>query len=706
VLNFVSDENLSYIRESGAVRVFSTLSSMNHPPLQQICSKGIYLLSLTESRRALLAERSTFLQSVFEMVKCQSQRTRLNVGSTVCNLIACPNTTTVMINSGALGVLKIIATIDNQDLREAVVRVILTLSQTPSLVARMSAEPVVPILVMVMNQDVKFVYECAIMAMSAISRKAEFAKMMIETGLDAFVATVLSGKVRTAAVSGQILRAIANTVMPAEDVVVSRDVASLLQKYMHSAVIRQATGSATLVLTVKILFTMGLVDQDSELLVVRILNAYSMGTEGGDKALLVREGAFEMLNQLLADFERNKYVSSAIYCAALECIHNLVQEKNLHEDLVAQGVLDILGRICLVSKKPTFGRGSDDSPETTGASFSSDASSFLPSLAGRPNTGSSNVTGATGSNSSTDRPPVVGNSWGGSGGGGSSSSGGGGGVGDSGSNKSDADTKTSSSMLAHKNTAHSVVKQANVRGRDEDALKEATLLYITPNEVEYVVRTLSMLSTTPKCCLPMVNAGVMQIFKSVLHGCTSDVARFSLALCLANMSHVKNCRAALVEVGAHEMMIALAISSKPDAREKCVLGLGYLSELTKLKKGLASALLILSMSQEDEEMDFKTDAESLDAKVQQDEPGNAKQLSTLELKKRAQNTKLATLIKEAVQDKKRFSQFFETLQEHSREGDTMDQQLVDSDTNLRISREHQAAIDEQWAAVMVQNVCV
>jgi hypothetical protein len=114
VLNFVSDENLSYIRESGAVRVFSTLSSMNHPPLQQICSKGIYLLSLTESRRALLAERSAFLQSVFEMVKCQSQRTRLNVGSTVCNLIACPNTTTMMINSGALGVLKIIATIDNQ----------------------------------------------------------------------------------------------------------------------------------------------------------------------------------------------------------------------------------------------------------------------------------------------------------------------------------------------------------------------------------------------------------------------------------------------------------------------------------------------------------------------------------------------------------------------------------------------------------------
>jgi hypothetical protein len=569
------------------------------------------------------------------------------------------------------------------------VRVILTLSQTPSLVARMSAEPVVPILVMVMNQDVKFVYECAIMAMSAISRKPDFAKMMIETGLDAFVATVLSGKVRTAAVAGQILRAIANTVSPGDDVVLSRDLASALQKYMHSAVIRQATGSATLVLTVKILFTMGLVDQDSALLVMRILNAYSRGTEGGDKALLMREGAFEMLNQLLTEFERGKYVSSALFCSALECIHNLVQEKKLHEDLVAQGVLDILSRICLVSKKPAFGRGVDDSPETTGASFTSDASSsFLPSLPGRPNTGSSTATGASGS-----RPQPSSNSWVG----GSIGGGGGDKTNNSNSPKNDAG---SAILLAHKNTAHSVVKQADVRGRDEESIKEATLLHVTTKEVEYVVRTLSMLSTTPSCCLPMVNAGVLHIFKSLLHGCTSDVARYSLALCLANMSHVKNCRAALVEVGAHEMMIALAISSKPDAREKCVLGLGYLSELTKLKKGLASALLILSMSQEDEEMDFKTDAESLDAKVQQDEPGHTKQLSVLEQKKRAQNTKLATLIKEAVQDKKRFSQFFETLQEHSKEGDTMHQQPADSDSNLRISSEHQAAIDEQWTAVM------
>ena len=32
-----------------------------------------------------------------------------------------------------------------------------------------------------------------------------------------------------------------------------------------------------------------------------------------------------MLNQLLTEFERGKYVSSALFCSALECIHNLVQ---------------------------------------------------------------------------------------------------------------------------------------------------------------------------------------------------------------------------------------------------------------------------------------------------------------------------------------------------------------------------------------------
>ncbi len=43
----------------------------------------------------------------------------------------------------------------------------------------MAQEPVVPILVMVMNQDVKFTYECAVMAMSALSRLPAFARMMI-----------------------------------------------------------------------------------------------------------------------------------------------------------------------------------------------------------------------------------------------------------------------------------------------------------------------------------------------------------------------------------------------------------------------------------------------------------------------------------------------------------------------------------------------
>jgi hypothetical protein len=188
----------------------------------------------------------------------------------------------------------------------------------------------------------------------------------------------------------------------------------------------------------------------------------------------------------------------------------------------------------------SYGCAENDSPETTGASFGSDASIafFLPSLSSKS---------ATTFSSSPSKPPAAAkNIWGGGG-------------------EEAAKSKTEGSgavLLAHKNPMAAVVKQADIRKGDDAVLNAATIIQVTVREVEYIVRTLSMLSTTPSCCLPMVQSGVLHIFKSLLHGCNSDLARYSLALCLANMSHVKNCRAALVEVGAHEMMIALAISSK------------------------------------------------------------------------------------------------------------------------------------------------
>lgn len=50
LLNLVTDDNLHAMETSGAVRVFATLSMRPNPALQQICSKGFYLLTLNVQR--------------------------------------------------------------------------------------------------------------------------------------------------------------------------------------------------------------------------------------------------------------------------------------------------------------------------------------------------------------------------------------------------------------------------------------------------------------------------------------------------------------------------------------------------------------------------------------------------------------------------------------------------------------------------------
>eukprot|EP01035_Chromulina_nebulosa_P026197 gene26197-34271_t len=123
LLNLITDDNLPTIRESGAVRVFATLSSLHNPPVQFICAKGFYLLSITASRREELVQRRTILQSLFNMVKCQSTRIRVQVGITICNLLACSAT-------------------NKAELREATARVIINMAMDPSLHKALLREPI------------------------------------------------------------------------------------------------------------------------------------------------------------------------------------------------------------------------------------------------------------------------------------------------------------------------------------------------------------------------------------------------------------------------------------------------------------------------------------------------------------------------------------------------------------------------------------
>jgi len=196
LLNLVTDANLDEMERSGAVRVFAALSVLPHQRLQQICSKGFYLLTLNLRRRVALISSVPVLQALYNMVKCRSSRTRIRIGTAVCNLLSCPETNRAAIAAGALSVVKIIATMDFEELREATARVVINLAQDESLHRLLLRQPIVEILVLILQHSTAYTFECTMMAMSCLSQTQAFKPALVsDGGITALIATIITGKV-------------------------------------------------------------------------------------------------------------------------------------------------------------------------------------------------------------------------------------------------------------------------------------------------------------------------------------------------------------------------------------------------------------------------------------------------------------------------------------------------------------------------------
>eukprot|EP01038_Epipyxis_sp_PR26KG_P006972 gene6972-9532_t len=211
LLNLITDDNIAEIHNSSAVRVFSTLSSLDYPPIQRICSKGFYLLSLNQLRRAELVFSKTILSSVYNMIKCSSGRIKIKIGIAVCNLLSCPQSNKAAIRGGAFSIMKIIATMDFEELRETTARVIINLSQDISLQETLLKEPIVQILVLILQQSNggDYTFECAIFALSCLSQSIKFRLSLINNGcIPALMSVIFTGKVISPVIAEEILRCI------------------------------------------------------------------------------------------------------------------------------------------------------------------------------------------------------------------------------------------------------------------------------------------------------------------------------------------------------------------------------------------------------------------------------------------------------------------------------------------------------------------
>jgi len=141
LLNLTRQHNHKALEKDGSIRVFATLSGQTCSDTQHTCARGFLMISSILSMRGDIIQRRTVVQALYSLLKSEAAQTRIMAGMAVCNILACPSTQGPSIQAGGLSVLKIIATMDYEELREATARVIITLLGNPSLHTVLAKEP-------------------------------------------------------------------------------------------------------------------------------------------------------------------------------------------------------------------------------------------------------------------------------------------------------------------------------------------------------------------------------------------------------------------------------------------------------------------------------------------------------------------------------------------------------------------------------------
>jgi hypothetical protein len=140
-------------------------------------------------------------------VKCSSLRVNVMVGLTICNLLVCPVCQKAAIHAGGLSVLKIIASMDIDELTEATARVIVNLVLEPSLHANLLRETLVPVLVLFLQHPSRIAFECSLHALSCMAQHEPFHNMMIDRGcVTALVGALMSGRIVTRNTAVEVCR--------------------------------------------------------------------------------------------------------------------------------------------------------------------------------------------------------------------------------------------------------------------------------------------------------------------------------------------------------------------------------------------------------------------------------------------------------------------------------------------------------------------
>lgn len=361
MLNMLRDESLlAKVLDVGVIGALASLSAVKCSRLRNICAKGFLRISCSDKGRIALCQRRNVLQALFSLLKTGKQsKMIILVGTTVCNILFGDSTRKLAVDAGALSVLKVIATTEFEELRESTARVIMILVDDKWLQSRLIKEPVVSILVYVLEdaQDSSWSLECAVKAFSCFAKQAVFRSTLIEKGcISAFVGAIINGRVTTITVAEEICRCLCllsyeNTLT---SVMLSNHILVALYCIYKGKLCDGACGNM-MAITLRNLsgtITHKPLDKDGKPEETVHKSTFEIISEPATqcevlacKSIMQQEG-FRVLSWVLRDFQQDNL---QLYRSTVMTLHNLCKVPDLHDTLIAQGFMEVIHTIVVAA---------------------------------------------------------------------------------------------------------------------------------------------------------------------------------------------------------------------------------------------------------------------------------------------------------------------------------------------------------------------
>ena len=529
------------------------------------------------------------------MVNSISEQARMMIGIAICNLLCCPTAQNTAIANGGVSVLKVLAVTDIEDMKESIARVSINLVSQLNLKKVLLEESLVPVLILFLQQESKRVFDIALHSVSAMAQIVEYRVHMIDEGIvTSLVSAVISGKWNSPLFAMRVCQ-----------------IFCLLSFSYERA--ESMVFDSQITLAFHLLYRNQICTPKAACLIAICLRNLSFDVKA--RVQLIKHNCLKLLGAVLTDvFTNSKNEFPFIRQCVLPFLHNVCLESSLHMEIMKQGLMKLLFILTFRKRQDDYEdtETDDDDDEDEDDDFdvfrkkreNKDLTYEVPvAIVKLGEQARKSFRRMSSSHIEIPSSSMNSNKSGGLG--------------------SSLPTPTSLSSVGRKPSMATLPAQPGeaeiiVTGRigNGDHNTDIEDLYSLPaskrsmkssvdlmsNDIHHIAQAISLVTSTEACYRLLIDSKCVKIFSFLVDNkYIIDLSRHEIATAICRLSSTKRPedKQMLSDQGAAEILMSIANTvSRKDTQQQCSLALGYLSDITKVNRGVVGSLLLLSFYQD------------------------------------------------------------------------------------------------------------